>query len=118
MMNARLNLLTLYPSLLAPLLFADFVFEYLDRSTGTKTRAASLEEAFHFLTRMDAASGLHLDAGADVFGDVVERAHVDLGRVLDALDFLNSDNPVTDAEEEAFRRRLQRKKKKRRGPRL
>ena len=37
---------------------------------------------------------------------------------LDALDILNSDNPVTDAEEEAFRRRLQRKKKKRRGPRL
>ena len=37
---------------------------------------------------------------------------------LDALDFLNSDNPVTDAEEEAFRRRLQHKKKKRRGPRL
>ena len=37
---------------------------------------------------------------------------------LDALDFLNSDNPATDAEEEAFRRRLQRKKKKRRGPRL
>ena len=36
---------------------------------------------------------------------------------LDALDFLNSDNPVTDAEEEAFRRRLQRKKK-RRGPSL
>ena len=36
---------------------------------------------------------------------------------LDALDFLNNDNPVTDAEEEAFRRRLQRKKK-RRGPRL
>ena len=66
MMNARLNLLTLYPSLLAPLLFADFVFEYLDRSTGTKTRAASLEEAFHFLTRMDAASSLHLNAFADV----------------------------------------------------
>ena len=37
---------------------------------------------------------------------------------LDALDFLNTDNPVTDAEEEAFRRSLQRKKKKRRGPRL
>ena len=37
---------------------------------------------------------------------------------LDALDFLNTANPVTDAEEEAFRRRLQRKKKKRRGPRL
>ena len=37
---------------------------------------------------------------------------------LDALDFLNSDNPVIDVEEEAFRRRLQRKKKKRRGPRL
>ena len=37
---------------------------------------------------------------------------------LDALDFLNTDNPVTDAEEEAFRRKLQRKKKKRRGPRL
>lgn len=37
---------------------------------------------------------------------------------LDALDILNSDNPVTDAEEEAFRRRLQHKKKKRRGPRL
>ena len=37
---------------------------------------------------------------------------------LDALDILNTDNPVTDAEEEAFRRRLQRKKKKRRGPRL
>ena len=37
---------------------------------------------------------------------------------LDALDFLNTDNPITDAEEEAFRRRLQRKKKKRRGPRL
>ena len=37
---------------------------------------------------------------------------------LDALDFLNTDNPVTDAEEEAFRRKLQRKKKKRHGPRL
>ena len=37
---------------------------------------------------------------------------------LDALDFLNTDNPVTDAEEEAFRRKLQRKKKKRRGPKL
>lgn len=37
---------------------------------------------------------------------------------LDALDFLNTDNPVTDAEEEAFRRRLQRKRKKRRAPRL
>ena len=37
---------------------------------------------------------------------------------LDALDFLNTDNPVTDAEEEAFRRKLQRKKKKRRAPRL
>jgi len=36
---------------------------------------------------------------------------------LDALDILNTDNPVTDGEEEAFRRRLQRKKK-RRGPRL
>jgi len=37
---------------------------------------------------------------------------------LDALDILNTDNPVTDAEEEAFRHRLQRKRKKRRGPRL
>ena len=37
---------------------------------------------------------------------------------LDALDFLNTDNPVTDAEEETFRRKLQRKKKKRRAPRL
>ena len=37
---------------------------------------------------------------------------------LDALDFLNSDNPVTDAEEEAFRRKLQRKRKKRNSPRL
>ena len=37
---------------------------------------------------------------------------------LDALDFLNTDNPATDAEEEAFRRKLQRKKKKRRGPKL
>lgn len=37
---------------------------------------------------------------------------------LDALDFLNTDNPVTDAEEEAFRRKLQRKKKKRCGPKL
>ena len=37
---------------------------------------------------------------------------------LDALNLLNTDNPVTDAEEEAFRRRLQRKKKKHRGPRL
>ena len=37
---------------------------------------------------------------------------------LDALDFLNTDNPVTDAEEEAFRRKLQSKKKKRRGPKL
>ena len=37
---------------------------------------------------------------------------------LDALDFLNTANPVTDAEEEAFRRKLQRKKKKRRGPKL
>ena len=41
-----------------------------------------------------------------------------LASFLDALDILNSDNPVTDAEEEAFRRRLQRKKKIRRGPRL
>ena len=37
---------------------------------------------------------------------------------LDALDFLNTDNPVTDTEEEAFRRKLQRKKKKRRGPKI
>ena len=37
---------------------------------------------------------------------------------LDALDFLNTDNPVTDAEEESFRRKLQRKRKKRRGPKL
>ena len=37
---------------------------------------------------------------------------------LDALDILNDDNPVVDAEEEAFRRRLQRRKKKRRGPKL
>jgi len=37
---------------------------------------------------------------------------------LDALDFLNTANPVTDAEEEAFRRKLQRKKKKRRGLKL
>ena len=37
---------------------------------------------------------------------------------LDALDFLNTDNPVTDAEEEAFRRKQQRKKKKRRSPKL
>ena len=37
---------------------------------------------------------------------------------LDALDFLITDNPVTDAEEEAFRRKLQRKKKKRHGPKL
>lgn len=36
---------------------------------------------------------------------------------LDALD-LNDDNPVIDAEEEAFRRKLQRRKKKRRGPKL
>ena len=41
-----------------------------------------------------------------------------LASFLDALDILNTDNPVTDAEEEAFRRRLQRKKKKRRGPKL
>jgi hypothetical protein len=38
--------------------------------------------------------------------------------MLDALDILNTDNPVTDAEEEVFRRKLQRKKKKRRGTRL
>ena len=37
---------------------------------------------------------------------------------LDALDFLNTDNPVTDAEEETFRRKLQRKRKKRNSPRL
>ena len=37
---------------------------------------------------------------------------------LDALDFLNTDNPVTDAEEDAFRRKLQRKRKKRNRPRL
>ena len=37
---------------------------------------------------------------------------------LDALDILNTDNPITDVEEEAFRRRLQRKKKKRRRPKL
>ena len=37
---------------------------------------------------------------------------------LDALDVLNSDNPAVDPEEEAFRRKMQRKKKKIRGPRL
>ena len=42
----------------------------------------------------------------------------DTASFLDALDFLNTDNPVTDAEEEAFRRKLQRKKKKHRGPKL
>lgn len=41
-----------------------------------------------------------------------------LASFLDALDILNTDNPVTDAEEEVFRRKLQRKKKKRRGTRL
>ena len=42
----------------------------------------------------------------------------DTATFLDALDVLNSDNPVVDPEEEAFRREMQRKKKKRRGPRL
>ena len=42
----------------------------------------------------------------------------DTASFLDALDFLNTDNPSVDPEEEAFRRKLQRKKKKRRGPRL
>ncbi len=37
---------------------------------------------------------------------------------LDALYVLNSDNPAVDPEEEAFRRKMQRKKKKYRGPRL
>ena len=37
---------------------------------------------------------------------------------LDALDVLNSDNPAVDPEEEAFRRKMQRKKTKRHGPRL
>ena len=37
---------------------------------------------------------------------------------LDALEILNDDNPVVDAEEEAFRRKLQRRKKKCRGPKL
>ena len=37
---------------------------------------------------------------------------------LDALDFLNTDNPSSDAEEDAFRRKLQRKRKKRNRPRL
>ena len=37
---------------------------------------------------------------------------------LDALYVLNSDNPAVDPEEEAFRRKMQRKKKKHRGPRL
>ena len=37
---------------------------------------------------------------------------------LDALEILNDDNPVVDAEEEALRRKLQRRKKKRRGPKL
>ena len=41
-----------------------------------------------------------------------------LASFLDALDILNTDNPVTDAEEEVFRRKLQRKKKKRRGPKI
>ena len=40
------------------------------------------------------------------------------GSFLDALDFLNSNNPAVDPEEEAFRRKLQRRKKKRRGPKL
>ena len=39
-------------------------------------------------------------------------------KVTKRLDFLNTDNPVTDAEEEAFRRKLQRKRKKRNRPRL
>ena len=37
---------------------------------------------------------------------------------LDALDVLNSDNPAVDPEEEAFRRKMQRKRKKRNRPRL
>ena len=41
----------------------------------------------------------------------------DTASFLDALDFLNTDNPTVDPEEEAFRRKLQRKKK-RRGRRL
>ena len=42
----------------------------------------------------------------------------DTASFLDALDFLNTDNPTVDPEEEAFRRKLQSKKRKRRGPRL
>ena len=52
---------------------------------------------------------------------VSEGQHEDKGSSVDflnALELLNTNNPVVDAEEEAFRRRLQRKRKKRNSPRL
>ena len=67
----------------------------------------------------DTNTNEHQQTNTEIPNSGTEYRHSTSGTAafLDALDFLNNDNPVTDAEEEAFRRRLQRKKK-RRGPRL
>lgn len=73
---------------------------YRDRDTGTDNSQSPMSQS----CEDNSTEYRHSTSGTAAF--------------LDALDFLNTDNPVTDAEEEAFRRRLQRKKKKRRGPKL
>jgi len=84
---------------------------------GKAFSANALEQHFNTpLTGSASTEGLQQSASHD------KQEHYEskggFASFLDALDILNTDNPVTDAEDEAFRRKLQRKRKKRRGPRL
>ena len=65
----------------------------------------------------DRGSSTHNNPSQEVF-DVHREDKGGSIDFLDALDFLNTDNLAIDSEEEAFRRKMQRKRKKRRGPRL
>jgi len=62
--------------------------------------------------------GMNLGENLSDSGTEYRHGASDVVAFLDALDFLNSDNPALDSEEEAFRRKLQRKRKKRNRPRL
>ena len=77
----------------------------------------SEQEQYH---DSDMGTSEHQQTGAEMTDNGTDYRYSASGTAsfLDALDVLNSGNPVVDPEEEAFRRKMQRKKKKRRGPRL
>ncbi len=77
----------------------------------------SEQEQYH---DSDMGTSEHQQTGAEMTDNGTDYRYSASGTAsfLDALDVLNSGNPVVDPEEEAFRRKMQRKRKKRNHPRL